>query len=326
MKTCFKNEIKKTADSIKECRSDNDLCFALLTDSCMSEEVSDTIENIKAVDSEIGFDFIVHLGNIINGDNPELISRRIYESEIERFKNSIAAKKLFVTQGYTDGWRNETYIGQLAKNIMTDEVWYYETSFINSYENVSRPANKPYYFADIPDKNVRLIFLCSYNYQINTALGLFDKYTGISVEQASWLMTDALVGCEGKEVIIFSHRIPKSRFELGTDPFIYAGFSTEQILAIIQQAQKRGVRLVCHFGGGYGCDCEAKIAGINHAIINSQLASNTFNAKCDGVRTGSDRTLNTVNQDCWDAAVLKPKERELRLFRFGCGTDRIIKY
>lgn len=326
MKNCFKEEIEKTIKDIKSKLTKDDLCFAMLCDTHLSDEGEQTRENIKAVDNEIGFDFIVHLGNIINGDNPEGISRYLLECELEKYKKCVSCEKLFVSQGNTDGWRDETFMGQLAKNIVTNEMWHDETSYIDLYDNVKRPGNKPYYYVDFPKKNVRLIFLCSYNYQIDTTLGLYEKYLRIDVEQAAWLMKEALVGCEGMEVFLFSHKMPKSRFENGENPFIYNGFSTEPILAIIQQAQRRGVNVACWFGGGYGFDSEIKVANINHAVINSQLPRTVTTANTDDVRFAENRDLNTVNQDCWDVVVLKKNERTVNIYRFGCGKDRTLHY
>ena len=50
------------------------------------------------------------------------------------------------------------------------------------------------------------------------------------------------------------------------------------------------------------------------------------NAKCDNVRYADDRALQTVNQDCWDAVVLKQKERKVYIYRFGWGEDRVLEY
>ena len=89
MKDFFKEEITKTINDIKASKEKNDLCFCMMTDSHLSDEMSDTIDNICAVDKEINFDFIVHLGNITNGDNPKNITLRLLKSETEKLKNSI---------------------------------------------------------------------------------------------------------------------------------------------------------------------------------------------------------------------------------------------
>ena len=96
MKEYFKTEAEKTITDIKKARSEGDLCFALLSDSHLCDESTETCENISAVDKEINFDFIAHLGNITNGDNPEKITRWLMQNEIEKFKNTISAKKILI--------------------------------------------------------------------------------------------------------------------------------------------------------------------------------------------------------------------------------------
>ena len=324
MNTYFSEEIKKTTKDIKSQK--NDLCFALLSNSQLSDTGSDTRKNIKAVDSETGFDFLVHLGNIINGNNPKNISEYLLSCEIEKYKKAVKSEKLFVTQGFSDGYRDERFIGQLAKNIVYDKMWYNQTAFINGYANVKRPSDKPYYFVDFPEKNIRLIFLCSYFSQIDEANGLYEKYTGIDIKQAAWLKNTALDLPLGTTVLLFSHAIPKSRFETGEDPFIYKGYSTEPILMLLEQAKKRGINIACWFGGAYNCDCEINVGGINYAVINSQLARPFSCSKCSGVRFLKDRGINTVNQDCWDAVCINTAEKVINIYRFGAGEDRKIYY
>lgn len=309
---CFKTEIDKTVLDIRSLREDGDLCFALLTDTHLSDEGEQTIENISAVDCEIGFDCIVHLGNLLNANNPEKISRRLLREDIENYRGAVASKKLFVSQGDQDGWRDERFIGQLVKGIMTDSAWSEDTEYLNDYENISRPEGKPYYYVDFPESNIRLVVLCSYHYQYDKNVEFYQRYVGIDAIQVKWFLNEALAGCEDKTVLIFSHRIPQSRFECGNDPFIYKGNSTEPILAIIQQAKKRGVNIACWFAGAYGIDSEIELGGFNYAVINSQLSKG--------------RELGTVEQDCWDAVLIKEKEHKIYLFRFGAGEDRIISY
>lgn len=323
---CFEKETEKQINSIKSNRTDGELCFAMLCDSHLSDQGDDTVNNIRTVDSAVGFDFMVHLGNITNGDNPKRVSEQLMRLETEKYKNSVKCGKLFVTQGDKDGWRDERYAGQLVQNIMTDEVWYNNTKYIDNYENVSRYKNKPYYYADFPEQKIRMIFLCSYNYQIDEEAEVFEKYTRIDAAQQKWLINDALGSAKNKTVLIFSHRIPRSRFEDGTDPYAYEGRVTEPVTAIMQKARRNGVDIACWFGGGYGCDCEINLCGENFAVIDSQLPKITKTACTTGVRLAKKRELNSVSQDCWDAVVVKQSKRQLMLFRFGSGEDRIINY
>lgn len=326
MNNCFYDEITKTVKDIKKVRTDDCICFAMLSNSKLADSGDDTRKNIKAVDNEIGFDFIAHLGDITNGDNPEKITRYLLATECEKYKKSIKSNKLFVTQGANDGYRDERFAGQLAMHIMTDEIWCAETEFIDMYDNVFRKSGKSYYYVDIPEKKTRLIFLCSYYSQIDKGYGYFEKYTTIDVEQAVWLKSTALNAPAGWTALIFSHAIPKSRFETGKDPFIYKGFSTEAILITLQQARDNGVNIAGWFCGAYGYDYNAIVGGINHISISSQAPYPVPTPKLEAAEILSDRAVGTVNQDCWDAVVLNPKTGEIDIFRFGSGEDRKLQF
>lgn len=326
MKECFIKEAEKTSQSVKRNLEDGDICFALLTDSHLSDTGDCTRENISAVDETVGFDFCVHMGGIINGNNPEKISMRLLKEDLGKYAESIKANKIYAICGEQDGYRNERFIGQLAMNIMTDKLWYDENAYLDCYENVSRVKDKPYYFADIPEKKVRMIFLSSYMTQINEEIGLYEKTCVFDVEQIAWLHKTALDLEKGWTVLLFSNALPKSRFENGDDPFIYNGYSTEQVLMIVQMAKKRGINIACWFAGHYNCDAEAVVGGINFAVIASQLPTAKSSAKCGDIRVLENREIGTLNQDAWDAVVLKPEKRQINLYRFGAGEDRTIKY
>ena len=144
------------------------------------------------------------------------------------------------------------------------------------------------------------------------------------MEQSSWLIKDAFSGAKGKDVIIFSHRIAKSYFENGKNPFAYQGYSTERMSAIVQQAKADGINIMAWFGGGYGFDAEIEFADIKYAVINSQLPSDLQVKEINGIRVAENRDLGTLNQECWDLVLLNQKEGKIRLYRFGCGEDRVI--
>lgn len=241
--------------------------FALLSDSCLTD--CDIASEISEADKNgHRFDCVVHLGNIINGNNPERISDRIYGLEIEKFKNSTGSQRLYVAQGKTDGYRNERFLGQLAMNITNDEKWAKRASFLSDYGNV-KLFEKPYYYADFPDKRVRLIFLCSYISQLDEENEIFMKFEGFDTAQLAWLKNDAARVKKGWRVIVFSHSIPDSRFEGAADPYVYMGKSTDSLLRAIQLINENGGRVAAHFCGAYG-KCESyEIGGINRISIDS---------------------------------------------------------
>lgn len=148
----FEEEYQKTVHDIKNHRQESDLLFALVTDSHLSDNGEHTRENIAAVDEQVHFDFLVHLGDLLTGNTPERISRRNLREELHAYRNALESKIMYVVQGNHDGYMNEAYQGQVVGDIALDENWYEDTSFLDTYPNVSRYGQKPYFFADIPEK------------------------------------------------------------------------------------------------------------------------------------------------------------------------------
>lgn len=263
-------------EKIKKSLNDGDLVFGVISDSRLTEKAS--VNAITYTDSIMNLDALVHLGNFLNGDNPKKISGRMLDWEIDKYKNLINNKKLFVCQGEKDGWRDERYLGQLSLDMMTDDEWDKHLSYVDKIDGVKRNNKKPYYFVDFPDKNTRLVFLCSYYYQMDTQIEYYQKYVGFDAEQVKWLKNEAL-NFNGR-VILFSHKIPNSRFEKGADPYVYEGRATEPILAILQQAKRNGANVLCWFCGGYDTDCRFDIAGIKIISVEALANGRGKSAQC----------------------------------------------
>ena len=159
MKSNGDEEINRMSERINQIREPGDLCVVMLSDSTLSDQNSATREYIHRVDEKVHFDCMIHLGDILRGNNPEKISRRLLSEELTAYREAIGSHKLFVTQGEQDGYRDESFCGQLVCGIMRDNIWHEETAFIDRYENVHREGDAPYYYVDFPQYSTRLIFL-----------------------------------------------------------------------------------------------------------------------------------------------------------------------
>ena len=265
----------------------NDFRFAYITDTRLADCGKKAAEEISELDKDFGFECVVHGGNVLNGNNPEKISMELFGWEMERYSSAVKSGVILPVQGEKDGWRDECFTGQLAMNMMTDDVWFESTAFIKA----SRPENKPYYYVDFEDKKVRIVVTCSYFYQYSKEDELFEKFKGFEAKQLSWLKNDALCPPEGYTVIVFSHTVPKTRFETGKDPFIYKTWSTEQNLMLLQRAKRLNcVDIAGWISGGYDNEEAIEVGGINYITTKSGFASG-----------------------CWYAVSVDKQERKLNL-------------
>lgn len=327
MEPHFADNCRSLTEKLHALREPDDLCFALLAGTAVSDFADHTDENIRAVDAQTHFDGVIHLGDILNGSIPENASRFVLSQELARFQNATASGKLYIACGDDDGFRNERYVGQIVTGIVTDERWYEETAYLESYVNLHRPRNKPYYFVDFYDRKMRLIFLSSHLPQIDEQEELFEKSCQYGVEQLAWLKTEALQLPEGWAIFLFSHALPKSRFETGTDPWNYMEYASEPAMMLLRQAQKHGIRIGGWFAGHYACDYETTFCHIPYFLIDS-VRPQPIKSLFPNVRKCTERGLGAETEDLWDVLLLKPNQRRIYLLRFGAGEvygDNVIE-
>lgn len=206
MEPYFADQCRTLTEKIRALREPDDLCFALLAGTALSDFADHTDENIRALDVQAHFDGVIHLGDILNGSIPENASRFVLSQELARFQNATASGKLYIACGDDDGYRNERYVGQIVTGIVTDERWYQETAYLEQYPDLHRPQNKPYYYVDFSERKARLIFLSSYVSQINEQEELFEKSCQYGAEQLVWLKREALDLPAGWMVLVFPMR------------------------------------------------------------------------------------------------------------------------
>ena len=156
MEPYFADQCRTLTEKIRALREPDDLCFALLAGTALSDFADHTDENIRAVDAQTHFDGVIHLGDILNGSIPENASRFVLSQELARFQNATASGKLYIACGDDDGFRNERYVGQIVTGIVTDERWYQETAYLEQYPDLHRPQNRPYYYVDFSERKARL--------------------------------------------------------------------------------------------------------------------------------------------------------------------------
>jgi len=346
VKDFFLEELSCTADKIRSKREEGDLLFALLTDSHISDNRDNTCINISSVDKQTPFSFVVHLGDLLCGNIPEVISRRILKEEIECYKSSVKAQKMYIAQGNHDGFRDENYKNQNVHNIMLNENWYADTNFHDTDSNFFRPGNKPWFYVDLQEHMLRLIFLCTndYDHITNEERKRYKQYERISDEQLEWFGSTALNCPDGYAVMVFSHIHP-FRLEDKSDSgqFIIETDENKNYLnsVLLLKAFKEGKsvtvkgktydfsnskrEVICWFYGHDHSDAMVTIDGITYVGVASQTAYIPQLWDPIGYYP-SPRTMNTVYEDAWDAVLWKKSERKIYLTRFGAGEDRVIDY
>lgn len=347
IKDYFKDEATETINSINKVKSDKSFSFCVVTDSHLSDNEENTFENIKCVDSHVGFNCLVHLGDIVCGNIPEKVTRRLLRESLAGYRNSVATGEVYVAQGNHDGYRDESYKGQTVTSIALDEKWYEDTKFADENKNLVRKGDKPYFYVDFPEYKLRFIILCTNAYNHDARLKIFDKIYGLKDEQVEWLGETLLSTPSDYVTFVFSHIPPFSvnkrnpNVEREAPKYVSSSFinmknSVEMFKAFkngigfefsekyYDFTNKKGTLAAWVFGHGHG-DFYTVWEDINFIEVASQTAYIPQLWKPLG-EFPEPRDMGTVNEDAWDAIVIDTDEQKIYFTRFGAGKDRVVKY
>ena len=337
----FDEERRKTARDTLRAAGPGTLTFVFVTDSHLSDTGGDTRENIRAVDASVGYRFVLHGGDFLNGYNPPGLSARLYGEEAAAYAASVRTGKLFPVQGNHDGYRDETYLRQNVPDAKPDGWYHGVTRFADAYPETVRHGDDPYYYADFPDVRVRLAVLCSMEYTFDAEKKDYRHRMGMSEAQKRWFCDEVLALSDGWTLLVCSHVQPLSVYlhdlmdgglpERG-------GLELSELLAAVNRRGRISVFgrdfdfTSCGFSvaawiyGHVHGDCDRGYRELPMVTTASQTA---YIPQLWGMEIGgfpSPRTVGEVSQDCWDSVVLDPAAKTLSFFRFGAGEDRVIRY
>lgn len=348
-KKCFMEETERVCGEIDRVREHADMIFALVTDSHLSDNTPQTCDNIRRMDERVGYRCLVHMGDLLCGNIPEGVSRKILREDIATFRSTVRSRELYIVQGNHDGYRDESYLGQTVTDIVLDEKWYEDTSFMDENVHLNRPGQKPYYYVDFPDKRVRFIVLCSSGYEHDPGKRIFRKNFGFSKEQLEWLGAEALVtGEDDWNIMLFSHCAPLTEFYSGMeiegvyyppDPITEGGggdavrlvkackeSAAVQIGDMLFDFTERHTNILCWCAGDIHGDFLCQREGISFLALTSQTA---YVPQLWTVPFGEfpgPRISGEVSEDAWDSVAICLQERKVYFYRFGAGKNRVVSY
>ena len=321
----FREEIENVASTLAAKKTEADLMFVVVADSHLDDYEEDTISNIMAVDRSVHFDFVVHLGDFLNGNLPGKYTESLLNEEMKKYRSATANGIFYPVQGNHDGYCKDTK-NKTITDIVLDENWHAATSFTDAYPYLKRKDNDPCYYVDYPDKKVRLIILCSFSYEWDEN-GEFRKLYKLAPAQINWLKDEALMLDADWTVMLFSHDGPLRYYDqarYAEEP--WNGNNKKLMDALLDAKQERGFSVAAWFIGHWHGEVCQIVEGIPFVIVGSQTCYIPQLWQMPDSGHYEMRERETVLQDLWDAAILNIEKRELYLCRFGAGDDRVIHY
>ncbi len=307
VKAYYAEEIEKTKASLRALMTEPCLVFPMITDVHYLAETSDSpkliddsVNNMIELSKDIRFDFLVCLGDLVQGDKP------MSETEAEVRHVYAQFKKLGLPYYLSIG-NHDTNIYYKNNGVyMKDHV--FTTSqlyglYIRDISDVTYDSSSmcgTNYYKDFYQFNIRFIFLNSNE----------DDGYGFSDETLAWfteaIKTDA-------DVYVFSHRKPGSTYH-----------NDAQMASVMANAKNFKMFFYGHVH--YDCEFTAPFTEDNPYLAFAQLCNKcyeqTYSESWPVQAVLPDRKVGTASEDCFDIVVIRPKSNKVNLVRFGGGVDR----
>lgn len=316
-KLYFLEETLKTAESVWEKTADGKaLVFGLLSDShyVVNGTWDDTISNLKRVHENIGFDGIIHLGDLQDGMLEKKMCYRIASKCIRDMRNVCEPVYLAIGNHDTNYFKGNTAW-------LTEEEQYgIYGRFMERYDICRGGGVKGYYYVDYEEAGLRMVFLTSFNHREKLRYGFPE-------EEVTWVKKVLWETPKDFKVLLFSHDAPLARLDYWAEDIRNGA----RLMEVLEEYHNTPGRFIL----GY-------IHGHTHADFvfqNADSSRKTFPiisigcSKCeyfpDKKPEGStryERKLSSVTQDLWDVLIVKPEQRKLEFVRFGAGEDRTVSH
>ena len=217
---------------------------------------------------------------------------------------------------------NHDLLGDQDDSLLTRAERY--MYLVRNQDLVHPSVNNFYYYYDIPYTNTRLIVVDDYD---GAASGGAPKFTQT---QLDWILGTAL-NAENKNIIFVTHNT--------SDPDVGWYSSKMEPLQLIMDALKTKANLntvsdgltltkdftddtntliCCLCGHGHDDESHTDASGVLTIMTN-----------CDGnakSTSGYDRTVGTVNEQCFEVVTIDITNKHIYLTRIGAGADRDFVY
>lgn len=303
----FEQEIEITVDEVLSNISEPSLVFGLLTDShyTVNGTWETTIDNLRKVGLQVGFDAIIHMGDMTDG----MLSKRMLRSNTAKVLADL--RSLNVPVYVSIGNHDTNYFKGNQEWLTTEEQYAYYLRYND--EHIYRERGSLYYYVDYEKQKVRCLFLHSFNHQE----GL--RY-GFPIEEIGWVRRTLAETPEDYCVLVFSHDAPLARLDYWASEIR----NGEELVGVLEEYHSRKGHCIL-----------AYIHGHTHAdYVYTERTFPIVSVGCSKVEYFPDkkpegavryeREIGTVTQELWDTLIVKPEERRLEFVRFGAGENRTV--
>jgi hypothetical protein len=301
-------ESERAARRVRERAAGDSLAFALLSDShiVVNGCWDDTLASLRALHGMVGFDGIIHLGDITDGMVTAEATRR-YAGEAVSGLLSLGAP-LYITIGNHDA----NYFAGNPEPFSVDEQCALYLAHSDGY--TSREPGCPWYYRDFPEHGLRFVFLHSFD------PGEAVRY-GFSDGCLRWLRDTLGSMPRGFRAMAFSHLTPLVELQCWTDR-IRGG---DELAAILEGCAARPGGGLAAFVNGHS-HVDQVYSGLSFPIVSIGCSKpECFSEHKPAGSFTPPRRLGEASQELWDVMLVTPSAGRIDFVRYGAGFDRSLR-
>lgn len=314
LKPYFAEELNDTIKKINALQTEPCLVFPLITDihydprSSILQNFNDTITIIKKMRENISFDFILNLGDNINGSSNKELVLSDARYMLNSFKN-IGLPYLFALGNHDTNY-------DPSPKFTISETYGAFYSATPKTAKINANSNGTDFYIDYDELKIRIVSLNS-NY-LNSMF--------ISDSSANWFKNAAL---NTNNVVIFCiHESPINTQNWAATTVYNGDFVKEQINNFIANGGTL-IQLFGHSHADYNFSTPwLSIASNCGKFEQSNLDTDEYRAITgyDGNIVAPERVQGTDTEQSFSVVVVRPTIKKINLVRFGAGLDREFGY
>ena len=303
-KPYFTSEIEDTAEKVNSLKNADTLVFGLLTDShyVINGHWEDTAHNLLAVCKKSPFDALIHLGDFTDGMTPLAITKEYFMIQYDDMK------KLGVPLYLLLGNHDSNYFKGNPESISLDEQ-----------SRLYLQNEKPYYYVDFAEKQLRVLFLHSFDHR---EVGQNNRY-GFPPEEIGWVESALASTPADYKVLVCAHVPLLAEMHFWSDEIRNSGEMIRLLEAF--NTNGGGRRVLAYIHGHIHSDWvnRGEAGGLSFPVIAIGCAKvEDDQVKKTPGSTTYPRKMGDVTQELWDVLVVNTKTGRLDFVRFGAGEDR----
>ena len=307
-KKYFAEEIRDTATAVlKRKQAPKTLTLALVTDThyVVGGTWEDTLQNLKAVHEQAGFDAVVHLGDLTDG----MVPKAVTQEYVKKIKDDLKALgvPVYIVLGNHDS--NYFYGNQEPLNDEEQYALYLEDLPADAVKS----GKKHWYYTDRPELALRMLFLSSFDYRE------IVRY-GFSEEEIAWVDKVLENTPNGYKILVFAHVPPLAEIHFWSDEIR----NGERLMALLEAHHRRKrIQILAYIHGHNHGELIYEKREFPVISLGCNKCEYFTDKKPEGAVT-YERKLDTVSQDLWDVLVLDGEGGRMDFIRFGAGEDKVI--